>query len=280
MIISPRICIGNLISHAMGRCFLKLDSSPNLSTIPSSPTDVVILTLMEFGTSPLIWWSLHQMASLFPIWVTPHQTRKLCWHDCSGIATCHLPSLVLSRCWPYMGRWFEESLDEAARLRLHVYLIGHPPLTTKEGRDEMDVGSQFYRRFKTLLSAYSSIIKVGLFGHHNYAFVEEILSTSYLPLIPSIIAPGISPRGKNNPAFHVIYRSKETGTILDFKQMKFDLFLENQMAQVVDLPSYLGHWSFYSDRLHSWRSLRFPFPLFPSLSFPPSLPPSPPLFLP
>jgi hypothetical protein len=150
----------------------------------------------------------------------------------------------------------EESLDEASRLHLSVYLIGHQPLTTKEGHDEMDIKSPFYRQFKTLLSAYSMIIKVGLFGHHNYAFVEEIMSTTYLPLIPSIIVPGVSPRGKNNPAFNVIYRSRETAKILDFKQMKFDLFHENQMAQVIDQPDYLGKWSFHSNRLHSWRSLR------------------------
>ena len=117
--------------------------------------------------------------------------------------------------------------------------------------------SPFYRRFKTLLAAYASIIKVGLFGHHNYAFVEEIISTSYLPLIPSIIAPGVSPRGKNNPAFNVIYRSKDTKTILDFKQMKLNLFHENRMAQVSDQPDYLGKWSFHSDLMHSWRTLRW-----------------------
>ena len=71
----------------------------------------------------------------------------------------------------------------------------------------MDIDSIYYSRLKTLLGAYSSIIKVGLFGHHNYAFLEEILSTSYIPLIPSIIAPGVSPRGKNNPAFNLVYRS-------------------------------------------------------------------------
>jgi hypothetical protein len=120
----------------------------------------------------------------------------------------------------------------------------------------MEVTSIFYSRLKTILSAYSSIIKVGLFGHHNYAFVEEIVGTSFLPLIPSIVAPGISPRGKNNPAFHLVSRSKETGTILDFKQIKFDLFSENQMAQSLNQPNYLGHWSFHSDQLYSWQTIR------------------------
>jgi hypothetical protein len=153
--------------------------------------------------------------------------------------------------------WLEASLNDASRLNLSVYLIGHQPFTTKEGHDEMEVTSIFYGRLKTILSAYSSIIKVGLFGHHNYAFVEEIMSTSFFPLIPSIVAPGISPRGKNNPAFHVISRSKETGTILDFKQIKFDLFSENQRARVLNQPDYLGQWSFYSDHLYSWQTLRF-----------------------
>lgn len=140
---------------------------------------------------------------------------------------------------------------------LPVYLIGHQPMTTKEGRDEMDVESEFYRRLKMILSAYSSIIKVALFGHHNYAFVEEVMSSSFIPLIPSIIAPGVSPRGKNNPAFHILYRSKKDGTILDFKQMKFDLFHENHMAQLSDRDDYLGKWSYHSDILYSWRTLRY-----------------------
>ena len=52
---------------------------------------------------------------------------------------------------------------------LNVYLIGHQPLTTKKGKDEYDPDASHFTSLKALLAKYSSIIKIGLFGHRNIA---------------------------------------------------------------------------------------------------------------
>jgi hypothetical protein len=54
-----------------------------------------------------------------------------------------------------------------------VYVVGHQPLATKNGKDEMDVGAYHFQEVKRLLEEYKDIIKVGLFGHRNLAGVGE-----------------------------------------------------------------------------------------------------------
>jgi hypothetical protein len=51
---------------------------------------------------------------------------------------------------------------------------------------------------------------VGLFGHRNLAGLNEVLSSAFLPLFPAITAPGVSPRGRNQPSFNVLYQDQTT----------------------------------------------------------------------
>ena len=48
-------------------------------------------------------------------------------------------------------------------------MVGHQPLTTKKGKDEMDVEDFHFVAMKKVFEKYASIIKVGLFGHRNLA---------------------------------------------------------------------------------------------------------------
>lgn len=74
---------------------------------------------------------------------------------------------------------------------LSVWVVGHQPLNTKEGADEYDVNSANFAMLKELFQLYHDIIKVGLFGHINQAGLSEVLSSHYVPLFPSITAPGM-----------------------------------------------------------------------------------------
>ena len=92
---------------------------------------------------------------------------------------------------------------------------------------------------------------------------------SYQPLFPSITVPGVSPRGKNQPSFNVIYQSTEDGRVLNFEQMKFFLSEENVKAKQhldksvpvdkkgsnVGNSFYLGEWSRHSGILESWKTM-------------------------
>lgn len=148
-----------------------------------------------------------------------------------------------------------------------MYIVGHQPLSTKNGKDEMDVESFHFQELKNLFEEYRDIIKVGLFGHRNLAGecwldintscqkliasqidhphiatyyillwllgLSNVLSNSFEPLFPAITGPGVSPRGKNNPSFIVLYQAVEDGRVLDFEQWKFHLMDENFKAQEV-----------------------------------------------
>jgi hypothetical protein len=40
----------------------------------------------------------------------------------------------------------------------------------------------------------------------------EVLNKDFLPIFPSLTAPGVSPRGRNQPSFNVLYQSPEDST--------------------------------------------------------------------
>lgn len=71
-----------------------------------------------------------------------------------------------------------------------MWLLGHQPLGTKEGKDEYDVGGGDFTALLSALQAGADVIRVGLFGHINEAGLSDVLSRDYLPLFPSITAPG------------------------------------------------------------------------------------------
>jgi len=150
--------------------------------------------------------------------------------------------------------WIEESLADAQKKGLSVYIIGHQPLATKKGKDEYDVSDSHYRQIKMIFEKYADIIRVGLFGHRNLAGLTEVLSEDFKPLFPAITAPGISPRGNNQPSFSVIHQSPHDGTVLDFEQWKFNLLDENKRAQNMSDTSYLGSWYRQEFPLQSWRT--------------------------
>jgi len=151
-------------------------------------------------------------------------------------------------------RWFGETLAEARKLGLSVYIVGHQPLTTKKGKDELDVEGLHYGRLKDYLSQYADIIKMGFFGHRNLAGLQEIMSPWGTAIIPSLTGPGVSPRGKNQPSFNTMYMDPKTKTILEFEQWTFNLMDENQRALNTDL-SYLGQWRQTRGDMYSWRQL-------------------------
>lgn len=111
-----------------------------------------------------------------------------------------------------LGDFTEKALESAKENGMVVYIIGHQPLTTKKGKDEYDTESEQFISLKQLLTKYSPIIKVGLFGHRNVAGFGEVLNKDFLPIFPSLTAPGVSPRGRNQPSFNVIYQSKVDST--------------------------------------------------------------------
>ena len=95
---------------------------------------------------------------------------------------------------------------------MYVYIIGHQPLTTKKGKDEFNIEGEYFLDLKDLLTEYAPIIKVGLFGHRNVAGFGEVLNKDFFPLFPSLTAPGVSPRGRNQPSFYVLYQSEIDST--------------------------------------------------------------------
>lgn len=150
--------------------------------------------------------------------------------------------------------WAKSVLQNARELELKVYLVGHQPLQTKRGKDELDVSEVDFKLLKDILMDYADVILVGFFGHRNLAGIFEVLSPEFLPLFPAITAPGVSPRGKNQPSFHVLYKDKNTGVIQDFEQWYFNLLAENHIARDADV-SYLGTWQRHEGALFSWRTL-------------------------
>lgn len=144
---------------------------------------------------------------------------------------------------------------EAEELGLPVYIIGHQPLTTNKGKDELDVEGHAYTALKELFTEYSHIITVGLFGHRNLAGLNEVLSDSFMPLFPSITAPGVSPRGRNQPSFHVIEQDRASKRVMNFEQIVFDLIINNEAAKEKEDPNYMGVWRRHQHRLLSWKTL-------------------------
>ena len=83
----------------------------------------------------------------------------------------------------------------------------------------------------------------------------EVLNKDFMPIFPSLTAPGVSPRGRNQPSFNVLYQSTVDSTVMDFEQWKFDLQTENNNAQNLDDSTYLGTWDRHENDLKSWRIL-------------------------
>lgn len=151
-------------------------------------------------------------------------------------------------------RWLEGIMEDSKQKGIPMYLVGHQPLATKKGKNELDVEGIHFGQFKNLLAQYSSDIKLGLFGHRNLAGLQEILSPLGRPLIPSITVPGVSPRGKNQPCFNVLYANKDTKVIQEFEQWTFNLMDENAKAKN-EPETYLGSWRQHHSDVYSWRAL-------------------------
>jgi len=152
-------------------------------------------------------------------------------------------------------RWLRSVLQEAREAHRGVYLIGHQPMTTKKGKDELEVEAADYVELQSVLADHADIIRAGLFGHRNLAGIQPIMGPLGQPSIPSITVPGVSPRGRNLPSFNVVFHSKD-GTIQDFEQWIFDLGVENAKALAGGAAEsdYLGEWQMHHRDLYSWRA--------------------------
>lgn len=150
--------------------------------------------------------------------------------------------------------WFRDIMADAKKKNMAVYLVGHQPLATKKGKDEMDIRDPHYMQFQGVLGEHQDIIRVAMFGHRNYAGLQPILDTVERPIIPSLTIPGVSPRGLNNPSFSVMFYDPKTFVIEDFEQWIFILGDENAKARFKG-PSYLGTWRQHRRDLFSWRAV-------------------------
>ncbi len=74
-----------------------------------------------------------------------------------------------------MVAWLHKTLMDARKKKLSVIIVGHQPIATKNGKDELDVDSIHFRRVRELLYEYSPIIRAALFGHRNLAGLQNIL---------------------------------------------------------------------------------------------------------
>lgn len=151
--------------------------------------------------------------------------------------------------------WVRKGLAEARIKGLAVWIVGHQPLNTNKGKDEFSVEGVHYLGIKDTFTEYGDIIKVGLFGHRNVAGLAEVLSNDFHPIFPSLTAPGVSPRGKNNPSFMTIYQDADTKEVVDFQQWVFDLLVHNEEAKRMDTSTYLGTWRTHADNMMSWSTL-------------------------
>jgi hypothetical protein len=50
--------------------------------------------------------------------------------------------------------WIEGSLSDAHATGLKVYIVGHQPMTTNKGKDEMDVNGLYFNALKDALEKY------------------------------------------------------------------------------------------------------------------------------
>ena len=109
---------------------------------------------------------------------------------------------------PKLLLWLDETMEEAADLGLSIYFIGHQPLSTRFGQDELDVKSAHYHSLKSILAKHSSNIRVGLFGHNNVENLVQVLSPGPTPhsIFPAIVGTGVSPRAPNQPTYHVYHK--------------------------------------------------------------------------
>ena len=112
---------------------------------------------------------------------------------------------------PKLLAWLDDSLQEAENSGLAVYFVGHQPITTRFGVDELDIDSTHFHHLEKILKQHASVIQVGLFGHNNMENVVQVMSTKSdnleaSALFPGIIATGLSPRAPNNPSFGVLYK--------------------------------------------------------------------------
>jgi hypothetical protein len=109
---------------------------------------------------------------------------------------------------PNLLQWMEESLQDAEKSGLAIYFVGHQPLSTRFGVDELDVDSPHFLQLKETLTKHAANIRVGLFGHNNLANVVQVLSPSpeSRPIFPAIVATGVSPRAPNQPSFNVFHK--------------------------------------------------------------------------
>jgi hypothetical protein len=109
---------------------------------------------------------------------------------------------------PRMLLWLKESLRKAEEFDIPVYIVGHQPLSTRFGFDEMDIHGDYFLQFKQILEQYSSIIRVGLFGHNNVENFIQVLGPPprLQPIFPAIVATGVSPRAPNQPSYTVLFK--------------------------------------------------------------------------
>jgi hypothetical protein len=136
--------------------------------------------------------------------------RMLLWIKSSFFALCSVFMFYVHlQVRERTVKWVEEQLREAEHQGKKVFLVMHQPLATKKGKDELDIEGEHFGRIKELLVTYQHIIRAGFFGHRNLAGVQEILSPLGAPIIPSITVPGVSPRGRNQPCFNVVYLDKK-----------------------------------------------------------------------
>lgn len=198
-------------------------------------------TFVKFGSSKLDVNGVRYLSIDFTLFV---QKSIISFED--GANTTLLDNLMV---------WIKSSLADAQRRGLKVYVVGHQPMSTNKGKDEMDVDGAHFNALKDVFELYQDLIVVGLFGHRNLAGLSEVLSSVYMPLFPAITAPGVSPRGRNQPSFNVLYQDQQSKKVVDFEQWKFDLMRENKKAASLGDVDYLGTWSKHEGEMASWQTL-------------------------
>jgi len=161
--------------------------------------------------------------------------------------------------------WLRETLADAQNKNLAVYLIGHQPMSTKNGYNQFEKGYHV-DYLKEIMAEYKDIIRIGLFGDRNVAGMEPLWDrTNTVPTIPMITVPGVSPRGMNFPALHAVVYKADTKVVQDIFQYSLDIIDENAKVQAMikrnesGVDEYLGEWTL--GRSKSWKEFSHGQPL-------------------
>lgn len=167
---------------------------------------------------------------------------------------------TLKRCL----KWLDSILEESYINNKKVIIVGHEPISGVH-EDLFNLSSPIIIELKNILTKYSSIITVSLFGHRNLNSVKNIKSIDGTAIIPSITVAGISPRLQNNPSFNEIYLDTTNYNVLDFMPTYLDLLQENHKSRNFTLNTtstdsrynelYIGNWKRHNGKSFSWRSL-------------------------